>query len=110
MRLDAIFAGDDESAYGALQVLQRWGKRVPGEIALAGFDDIYFAQYLSPPLTTVRAPIETAGRLATERLLSIVHGGELTAPEVLLPTELVIRESCGCPGPRAHGGLIGGIC
>jgi LacI family transcriptional regulator len=104
VQLDAIFAGDDESAYGALQVLQRWGKRVPGEIALAGFDDIYFAQYLSPPLTTVRAPIEMAGRLATERLLSIVDGGETTAPEILLPTELVIRESCGCLGPRLSMG------
>lgn len=95
IRIDAIFAGDDESAYGALQALQRWGSRVPEDVALVGFDDVYLAQRLSPPLTTVRAPIEEAGRRAAEQLLQIIRGNQAMR-EILLPTELVIRRSCGC--------------
>lgn len=100
LALDAIFTGDDESALGALQVLDRHGVRVPEELALVGFDDIHFAQYLNPPLTTVRAPIEAAGRLAAEELAHLVHNGRAARQEMLLPTELVIRRSCGCPWER----------
>ncbi|NJN54948.1 MAG: LacI family transcriptional regulator [Anaerolineae bacterium] len=92
--IDAIFAADDESARGALQAIQQSGQRVPADIALAGFDDSLLSQYLNPPLTTVRAPIEAAGRAAASQLIQLIQTGR-TAALTLLPTELVIRQSCG---------------
>ena len=93
-KIDAIFAGDDESARGALIAIKNAGLRVPEDIALVGFDDDILAPYLQPPLTTVRAPIEKAGRIATQQLIQLIETG--VAPDLtLLPTKLVIRESCG---------------
>ena len=98
VEFDAVFSGDDESAIGVLAALNRAGKRVPQEIAVVGFDDTDLSRYLNPPLTTVRAPIEQVGRQAIEQLVRLIRGGK---PEslVLLPTELVVRRSCGC----SHG-------
>ncbi len=96
VELDAIFAGDDEAASGAIIALNRAGKRVPADVAVVGFDDVPFAAHLLPPLTTVRAPIETAGRVAAEQLICLIQTGEAQS-FTLLPTELVIRQSCGCP-------------
>jgi len=95
VHFDALFAGDDESATGAITVLQHAGKRVPEDIAVVGFDDIYLAQYLSPPLTTIHAPIEQVGFEGARQLLHLIHS-EPADPLVLLPTELIIRRSCGC--------------
>ena len=95
VQIDAVFAGDDESAIGVLAALSCAGKRVPEEIAVAGFDDIDLARYLNPALTAVRAPIEQVGREAIRQLVRLVRGGQ-TEPLVLLPTEPVIRCSCGC--------------
>lgn len=91
---DAIFAGDDESAIGALLALGEAGVRVPEDVALVGFDDIRLAQYLTPPLTTIRSPIEAAATEAVNQLLRLIQTGEAD-PVTLLPTELVIRQSCG---------------
>ena len=62
---------------------------------VAGFDDGLLSQYLDPPLTTVRAPIKEVGRSAAEQLLRLIRTGQ-AEPLTLLPTELVIRRSCGC--------------
>ena len=94
-RFDAIFAGDDDSATGALTALLEAGMSVPEDVALVGFDDIEVAQYLNPPLTTVRTPVEQVGREAVNQLVRLVHTGEAD-PLTLLPTQLVIRRSCGC--------------
>jgi LacI family transcriptional regulator len=95
LQIDAIFAGDDDAATGVIMALQRAGKRVPEDIAVVGFDDVHLAHYLMPPLTTVRAPVEQAGREAVRQLVRLVDTGQ--ADElVLLPTELVVRRSCGC--------------
>ncbi|MBI1280169.1 MAG: LacI family DNA-binding transcriptional regulator [Anaerolineaceae bacterium] len=91
---DAVFAADDDSAIGALSALKEAGLRVPEDIALVGFDDIRPSHYLTPPLTTVRAPIETAGREAVRQLISLIQTGKAER-EILLPTELIIRRSCG---------------
>jgi DNA-binding LacI/PurR family transcriptional regulator len=96
-QFDAIFADDDESAIGALQALQEAGRRVPEDVAVVGFDDIPLARYLNPPLTTVRAPIEDVGFEAVRQLVRLIQTGK-TDPLTLLPTELVIRRSCGCQG------------
>jgi DNA-binding LacI/PurR family transcriptional regulator len=95
LEIEAIFSGDDEAATGVLTALQRAGKRVPEDIALVGFDDVYVSRYLVPPLTTVRAPIEQAGREAARQLGQLIRTGQAD-PLVLFPTELIIRRSCGC--------------
>ncbi len=94
VELDAIFAADDNSAQGAIFALQRAGKRIPEDVAVVGFDDVNYARYMMPPLTTVRAPIGEAGRKAAEQLIKLMRG-ETADPLTLLPTELIIRESCG---------------
>ena len=75
--------------------LNQAGLRVPEDVALVGFDDILPSRYLNPPLTTVRAPTEQVGQEAVKQLVRRIHTGQADA-EVLLPTELVIRQSCGC--------------
>lgn len=92
---DAIFTGDDESAIGVLNALRQSGRRVPEEIAVVGFDDSVFANTLVPPLTTVFAPTEQVGRHAVKQLVKVIQG-EVVEPRLVLPTELVIRKSCGC--------------
>lgn len=92
---DAVFASDDDSAIGALKALNEAGWRVPEDIALVGFDDMHLSSYLTPPLTTVRAPTEQVGRVATQQLFRILDN---TIPEqaTLLPTQIILRRSCGC--------------
>jgi len=92
---DAIFAADDDSAGGALIALTQGGKRVPQEVALVGFDDTLVSRYLTPPLTTVHAPTEQVGREAVRQLVRLITTGT-AEPVTLLPTTLVIRQSCGC--------------
>lgn len=96
IQLDAIFAGDDDAATGVITAIRHTGKRVPEDIAVVGFDDIYISQYLSPPLTTIRAPIEQAGYTAAQQLIRLIHQ-ELVESLILLPTSLIVRRSCGCP-------------
>ncbi len=95
LQFDAIFAADDVSATGALSALRSAGLRVPEQVALAGFDDAPFSRHLSPPLTTVRAPIAEAGAAAARHLLRLINEG---TAEIFtaLPTDVVIRTSCGC--------------
>jgi DNA-binding LacI/PurR family transcriptional regulator len=95
LAFDAVFAADDDSAIGVLAALSDAGKRVPKEVAVVGFDDIELSRYLTPPLTTVRAPTEQVGREAITQLVQLIRG-EPVEPLVLLPTELIIRRSCGC--------------
>ncbi len=94
--MDAIFAGDDDAATGVMAALQAAGKRVPEEIAVVGFDDLAVSRYLTPALTTVRSPIEQVGCEAVLQLIQCIHE-QPVSPITLLPTELVIRKSCGCP-------------
>jgi LacI family transcriptional regulator len=92
---DAVFTGDDDAAIGVLRALHKHGYKIPEDVAVVGFDDLGFAPFLNPPLTTVRAPTESVGRIATERLFGLL---ENQAPDgaVILPTEIIIRRSCGC--------------
>lgn len=98
---DAVFAGDDDAASGVTRALKMAGRLIPGEVAVVGFDDVPFARYLSPPLTTVRAPIEQVGREAVRQLVHLMNGEQAQAL-TLMRTELVIRESCGCLPPSSE--------
>jgi LacI family transcriptional regulator len=82
-------------ALGALRALREAGISVPDEIALVSFDDMPHAATAAPPLTTVRQPIQRSGILAVETLIDILHNGLEPPHRMILPTELVIRASCG---------------
>jgi LacI family transcriptional regulator, galactose operon repressor len=92
---DAVFTGDDDAAIGVLRALQQHGYKVPEGIAVIGFDDLGFAPFLNPPLTTVRAPTESVGRIATERLFGLLES-KPSNEVVILPTQIIFRRSCGC--------------
>ncbi len=96
LQVDAVFAGDDDAATGVLAALRGAGKHVPQQLAVVGFDDVSFSRHLTPALTTVRSPIEQVGRESVMQLVRAIGGGA-TDSITLLPTELVIRNSCGCP-------------
>jgi LacI family transcriptional regulator len=106
VEFDAVFAGDDDSAAGAISALSQAGKHIPLDVAVVGFDDLPIARYLRPTLTTVRAPIEQVGRESVRQLLTLIRGEQAEAL-VMMRTELVIRESCGCP-PTQQSGLLQG--
>ncbi|TMR24053.1 LacI family transcriptional regulator [Nonomuraea turkmeniaca] len=89
--LDAVFVANDLMAVGALQSLRLAGRRVPDDVAVVGFDDIEAAKYTEPPLTTLRHPVIEQAAAMVRLLLSLFEGGP--AEPVILPTELVIRES-----------------
>ncbi|MEA3310501.1 MAG: LacI family DNA-binding transcriptional regulator [Chloroflexota bacterium] len=95
VEFEALFTCDDEAAIGVLAAYKRAGVRVPEDVAVVGFDDINLMRYITPALTTVRAPVELVGKTATQQLVRLIAGEEL-AGVTLLPTELIIRRSCGC--------------
>ncbi|MDQ6831306.1 MAG: LacI family transcriptional regulator [Gemmatimonadota bacterium] len=94
-RPTAIFAANDSMAVGALSALGEAKLSVPGDVAVVGFDDIPTARFTNPPLTTIRADIGGMGERAVLRLLDVIdHPGRRPRQE-MLPTSLVVRESCG---------------
>jgi LacI family transcriptional regulator len=102
---DAIICGNDQTAIGAMRELQAAGIRVPADIALVGFDDMSLSALLAPPLTTIRQPMRLLGERACSRLLQRIADPALPTRAELLPTELIIRESCGCdPNPAPARG------
>jgi DNA-binding LacI/PurR family transcriptional regulator len=92
---DAIFAGDDDAALGIYDALGEHGLKIPEDVSVVGFDDSLMAPFLNPPLTTVRAPTEQVGRSAANQLFCLLDD---MSPEMvtLLPTEMIVRHSCGC--------------
>ncbi len=93
---DAIVCGNDQMAIGAMRELQTAGIRVPADVAVVGFDDIPLSTLLVPPLTTVRQPMRLLGERACSRLLQRIADPSLPPRVERLPTELIVRESCGC--------------
>jgi LacI family transcriptional regulator len=87
----AIFAANDQSAIGAMLGLHKRGLRVPDDISMVGFDDVSFAKYSIPPLTTVRHPIYEIGRLSAMAICDMLRGAAPAAQ--LPPPHLVVRES-----------------
>ncbi len=94
----AIFAGNDQIAYGALLALHERGLRVPRDVSLIGFDDQRGASYTNPPLTTVHQPVQEMGRAAAQGVLRLLRGQPLELP--VFATKLIVRESTARP-PRS---------
>ncbi len=93
---DAIFAANDQMALGAREALQAIGLSVPRDVLLVGYDDIPLARYVEPALTSVQGDMAEVGSVAASRLLDLIGGRLPEEPVTLLPTELVVRNSCGC--------------
>jgi len=99
-RADALVCANDELALAVLTHLQDHGISIPDDVAVVGWDDVMSARYVRPALTTVRQPVHELGALASERLHGHLTG--LAAPNGsspahdILPTQVVIRSSCGC--------------
>ena len=94
-RPDAVFAASDRLAAGALNEIHAAGLRVPDDIALAGFDDMPLAAEMEPPLTTIRQRPEKLGEAALTLLLDRIAAPASPSQRVILPTELIVRASCG---------------
>jgi LacI family transcriptional regulator len=104
---DAIVCANDQMAIGAIRELQTAGILVPADIAVVGFDDMHAGALFAPALTTVRQPMRLLGERACARLLQRIAQPALPRHVERLPTELIIRESCGCSGhipPAAESG------
>lgn len=97
---DAVFTGSDDAAIGVMRALQQHDVRIPEDVSVVGFDDLGFARFLDPPLSTVRAPTESVARLATERLFGLLEK-QPSDGIIVLPTEMIIRRSCGCQPQQA---------
>lgn len=95
-RPEAILCANDEIAMGVLEAARAAGVRVPADLAVTGWDDIPAARHLAPPLTTVQQPMLQLGRRAAELLRDRISTHRTEPVHELLPTELVIRSSCGC--------------
>jgi LacI family transcriptional regulator len=87
----AIFAGNDQMAFGARLALYRRGIRVPDDVSIVGFDDQPDSAYMIPPLTTVRQPAVAMGDTAAKAILDLLDGKTVELSP--LPTELIVRES-----------------
>jgi DNA-binding LacI/PurR family transcriptional regulator len=88
-------------AIGVLSALWQAGRRVPADVAMVSCDDIPFAEFLTPPLSTVRIPLAETGRRAVEVLLGSIAGEPVPERTPPLPVELIVRDSCG-GGPGAY--------
>jgi LacI family transcriptional regulator len=103
---EALICYEDVLALALMDALRRYGIRVPDDVGIVGFDGIPFAEMSNPRLTTVATPLAELGRLAASSLIGAIHSGELPEPMVL-PVELVVRESTLADVPRAAHGLAG---
>jgi LacI family transcriptional regulator len=98
----AIFAANDLAAFGAYDAIKNRGLRIPEDISVIGFDDIFQASQVFPPLTTVRQPASEMGMAGTRLLLSMIQGLEPATHHLELPTELIVRASTAVPKHQAN--------
>lgn len=99
-RPTAIFCFSDEMAMGALSAIASSGLSCPNDISLVGFDDIRFAQFTRPALTTVSQPMESIGRESVRLLLDILSGAITEKASITLPHQLILRKSTAVPPTR----------
>ncbi|MHB1500661.1 MAG: LacI family DNA-binding transcriptional regulator [Candidatus Dormibacteria bacterium] len=99
----AIVSANDQMAVGALTALSKAGLSVPNDVALTGFDDIQLASYVAPALTTVRQPMRQLGAECVRLVVDRLAHPRVRSTEVVLPTQLIVRGSCGCRSQLAGG-------
>jgi LacI family transcriptional regulator len=91
----AIFAANDEMAYGAIDAVHSRGLRVPQDVSVIGFDDIPLSSHVFPPLTTMRQPLAALAARAVGDVVALIQGGDAVPARSAFPMELVIRQSTG---------------
>lgn len=91
----AVLAANDSMAIGAIRAIQEQGLRVPEDISVVGFNDIAVAQFMTPALTTVRLHSDCIGDTALELMMERLEKQRSIGKKVMIPTELIVRESCG---------------
>ena len=91
----AIFAANDEMAFGAIDAIHSRGLRVPDDISVVGFDDIATSSYIHPPLSTMRQPLGELSACAVRELVALIEGKGIEPSKTTLPLELIVRESTG---------------
>jgi DNA-binding LacI/PurR family transcriptional regulator len=89
----AVFVANDEMALGVLRAMREAGREVPRHVSVIGFDDIPYARYLTPPLTTVRQDFDEIGRRSLHLLLNAIQGVDDSSARATITPELVVRES-----------------
>lgn len=94
--LTAVFVFNDLMALGAMKALREQGVRVPDDVSIIGFDDIFYASAFEPALTTIAQPITAIGQECTARLLERIQEPEKQPTHIMLPVELIERASCRC--------------
>src|SRR5437870_4059435 len=101
----AIFCFNDEMAIGVMDTAKSRGLRIPRDLSVAGFDDIRFARYTDPPLTTVAQPMREIGEGTVRLLLQILNGQSAPPESITLPHTLIIRSSTApFPSSQRRGG------
>jgi DNA-binding LacI/PurR family transcriptional regulator len=93
--ITAAFVASDVVALGAMSAIRNHGLKIPGDIAIVGFDDVPVAKYLDPGLTTIQLPMAELSRCACEMLVGMIGGEPPGQPNILLDAKLVVRKSCG---------------
>jgi LacI family transcriptional regulator len=102
--MTAIFVHSDTMAIGVLSALAAAHRRVPADVAVVSCDDMPFAEYLTPSLSSLRVPFAETGEQAVELLLRSIAGEPAPdEPVRLLPVELIVRDSCGAGTPHSSG-------
>jgi DNA-binding LacI/PurR family transcriptional regulator len=89
--LDAVFVNSDLMAIAAMDVIRAYGRRIPEDVAVVGYDDLSIAEHSNPPLTTIRQNVPGAGRMLAENLIRYLETGRVT--NTTIPVELVVRKS-----------------
>jgi DNA-binding LacI/PurR family transcriptional regulator len=92
----AIFLANDLMALGAYKATMERGLAIPSDLSIIGVDDVFFTPYLSPPLTTIQVPTRRAGSMGIQLLLEKSRE-EKPVERVVLPTQLIVRESTATP-------------
>jgi LacI family transcriptional regulator len=102
---DGLFAADDLLALGAMKALRAAGRRVPGDVAVAGFDGMPGSEYWEPPLSTAAQQIYALGATAATILVRLINGELSETPRIVLPVDLVVRASTGTATPQLAGSV-----
>jgi sigma-B regulation protein RsbU (phosphoserine phosphatase) len=108
VQFDGLVACNDYMALGAMGALQERGLQVPSDIAVIGFDDVEEARFSTPPLTTIRQPLYQQGEAALDLVLAQLEGRQVEL-RGNAPTELVVRQSCGCLSGLVRPGRAGPV-
>jgi LacI family repressor for deo operon, udp, cdd, tsx, nupC, and nupG len=97
----AVVAASDEMALGVIRAARRAGRRVPDDLSVMGYDDAFPVEFMDPPLTTLRQPIDRLAAAVAPAVLSLVRGRHIESTELMFDPELIVRGTTGAPKETA---------